>query len=103
MALDYVSGVIVAAILKKSNKTESGGLSSKVGLIGILKKCLCFLLIIIGYRLDLLLSTNYIRDCVCVAILLNECVSITENMGLAGIPLPAAIVNALDQLRDKNG
>lgn len=106
MAIDYTTGLVVAGVFKNSSKTESGGLESKAGWKGLCRKCVTLLFVIIAYRLDLLIDTNYIRDAVIIAFCANELISITENAGLMGIPLPATITNAIEILKgkgEKNG
>lgn len=101
MVIDYVSGIVVAAVFKNSKKTESGALESKAGWRGLCKKCMTLLFVIIAYRLDLLLNSDYIRDAVVIGFCVNELISIIENAGLMGIPLPKVIVRALDVLRER--
>lgn len=101
MAIDYLTGLIVAGIFKKSPKTESGTLQSKVGWKGLAKKVMTLLFVLIGVRLDITLGTDYIRDAVCIAFITNELLSIIENAGLMGIPIPAPIKKAIDILRSK--
>lgn len=101
MIIDYLTGVLDALIFKNSPKTETGGLSSKVGFKGIAKKGMILFFLLIGYRLDLLMNTNYIRDCLCIAFIVNELVSITENATLMGFPTPSIITNAIDILKKK--
>lgn len=102
MFIDYFTGIIDAMIFKNSPKTETGGLSSKVGFRGIAKKGMIFFFLLIGYRLDLTLNTNYIRDALCIAFIVNELVSITENATLMGFPTPTIIVNAIDILKKRS-
>lgn len=52
-------------------------------------------------RLDLLIGTSYLRDAVCIAFIVNEVISITENAGLMGVPIPAVITNAISVLKKK--
>lgn len=99
--LDYVIGC-VTAILKKSAKTDFGGLSSKVGYIGICKKVGMLVVVGISVMLDGLMHTDYIRDSVVIAYLLNEMLSVFENLGLMGVPIPAPITNAIEVLRKKH-
>ena len=101
MSIDYITGLIVAAV-KKSPKSKSGGLSSKAGLKGLVKKCVIFMLVLVAVRLDLTLGTNYIRDAVCIGFIVNELLSIIENAGLLGIPMPAALKNAVELLQNKD-
>ena len=101
MAIDYLSGLIVAGVFKKSTKSESGALESKAGWKGLARKCMTLLFVLIAYRLDLLLNTNYIRDAVVIGFCVNELISIVENAGLMGLPLPAVIIKALEVLKSK--
>ena len=101
MAIDYVSGLIVAGVFKKSTKSETGALESRAGWKGLARKGMTLLFVLIAYRLDILLGTTYIRDAVIISFCANELVSIVENAGLMGLPLPAIIVKAIDVLRRK--
>ena len=101
MGIDYVSGLAVALIFKNSPKTQSGGGSSRVGWKGLCRKGMTLLIVLVAYRLDLVLSTSYIRDTVIIGFIANETLSITENAGLMGVPLPKIITKAIDILNDK--
>ena len=103
MAIDFISGLIVAGVFKESKKTESGALSSKVGFKGLCKKCMVLLFVLVGSRLDIALGTTIVKDGVCIAFIVNELISIIENAGLMGIPIPSIIKKALDLLQKKNG
>lgn len=100
MGIDYITGLAVAAC-GKSPKSDTGRLSSKVGWRGIAKKCVSLLLVLVAVRLDITLGTSYIRDAVCIAFVVNELISITENAGLMAIPMPAALKKAIDLLQSK--
>ena len=102
MAIDFFTGIITA-MMKKSKHTESGGLSSKAGWVGLAKKVCTLMLIVVAVRMDILLNTNYIRDAVCISFCLNELLSIVENTSLMGIPYPPAIKKAIDVLQTKIG
>lgn len=102
MATDYIMGTILAGVFHKSKKTESGGLNSSIGWQGICRKGVTLLIVIIAHRLDFLVESNYIRDAVVVAFSVNELISIVENAGLMGIPMPKIIVKAIDVLKHKN-
>lgn len=99
MGIDYVSGLVVAGVFHKSPKTETGALESRAGLKGLIRKCYMFLFVLIGYRLDVAVGTTYIRDAVCIAFMANELLSIVENAGLMGLPIPSVITNAIDILK----
>lgn len=101
MAIDYATGLIVAGVFHKSPKTETGALESKAGFKGLIRKLMILLFVLIGYRLDVAVGTTYIRDAVCIAFIVNELLSIVENAGLMGIPIPAVITEAIDILKKK--
>ena len=102
MAIDFVTGLMVAGIFKKSKKTETGALSSNVGWRGICKKVMVLLFVLIGHQLDLTLGTNgFSRAAIIIASAGNELISITENAGLMGVPVPETIMNAIDLLKKK--
>jgi toxin secretion/phage lysis holin len=102
MAIDMISGWIVAAVFKKSKKTETGALRSDVSFRGLFKKVMLLLFVLIGYRLDYVVGVNFIRYGVIIALLSHELTSIIENAGLMGIPLPPIMQKALDMLHDKS-
>lgn len=101
MAIDYASGLIVAGVFHNSPKTGTGTLESRAGWKGLCRKCMTLLFVLIAYRLDLELSTNYIRDAVIIGFMTNELISIVENAGLMGLPLPAVVTKAVDVLTKK--
>lgn len=101
MAIDYLSGLIVAGIFHNSEKTDTGALNSSIGWKGLCKKGMELLFVLIAYRLDLIIGTDYIRNAVIIAFIANELVSIVENAGLMGLPLPEVITKAIDVLQKK--
>ena len=103
MIVDYLSGLAVAGIFKNSSKTEGGGLKSDVGFKGIIKKVFMVLVVALMFRLDILFGIRYLRDLCIIGFILNELISITENLGLMGIPLPAVITKAIELLNEKAG
>lgn len=98
MGIDLLTGIIVAAVFKKSKKTESGALNSKVTYKGIVKKIYELCLVVIANMLDVYLGTAFIRNGVIYAFILNELLSITENAALMGIVSPQ-INDAIDILK----
>nr|DAL06345.1 MAG TPA: holin [Caudoviricetes sp.] len=102
MAIDYTSGLIVAGIFHKSKKSKSGALESNAGWKGLAKKAMTLLFVLIAYRLDIIIGTNYIRDAVIIGFVANELISIIENAGLMGIPLPEVVKKAVDVLTAKS-
>ncbi len=101
MSIDYASGLIVAGVFHKSKKSENGALESRAGWKGLCRKGMTLLIVLIACRLDMLAGTNYIRDSVVIGFVTNETISIIENAGLMGIPLPAALSKAIDTLTSK--
>jgi toxin secretion/phage lysis holin len=101
MAVDYISGLVVAGVFQKSPKSENGGLESKAGFKGLCRKCMTLIFVMIAHRLDLMLGTDYLRNAVIIGFCANELVSILENAGTMGLPLPEPIVNAVDVLKSK--
>lgn len=100
MVIDYITGLIVAGA-GKSTKTKSGSLNSHIGFIGLSKKLLVMLYVIIATRLDMLLGLTFCRDAIIIGFIANELISITENAGLLGIPMPEPIKKAIDVLHAK--
>jgi toxin secretion/phage lysis holin len=102
MSVDYISGSIVALVFHNSNKSETGAYNSAYGLKGLCKKCLMLLFVIVAVQADRLMGGDFVRDAVCIGFAANEILSIVENLGLAGIPMPQAVIKALEQLQQKN-
>ncbi len=101
MSLDYISGLIVAGVFKNSPKTATGSLESGAGWKGLCRKGMTLVFVLAAYRLDLAIGTNYIRDAVVIAFIANEMISLVENAGLMGVPLPSVITKAIDILQKK--
>lgn len=102
MAVDYVSGSLVALVFHNSRKSETGSYNSAYGLKGLCKKCMMLLFVVVAVQADNLTGGDFIRDAVCIGFCTNEILSIVENLGLAGIPMPQAVVKALEQLQIEN-
>lgn len=101
MVIDYLTGIIVAAVFHKSEKTPDGTLESRVGWKGLCRKGVSLLVVLIACRLDLLMGTSFIRDTVVIGFIANETLSIIENAGLMGVPIPRVIVSAIHVLKEK--
>lgn len=101
MAVDYISGSVVALVFHNSRKTASGSYNSGYGVKGLCKKGLMLLFVLVAVQLDRLLGAAYVRDAVCIGFCVNEVISITENLGLAGVPLPQGVKQALEQLQER--
>ena len=98
MGIDYISGLLVAGVFHNSKKTETGTLESRAGWKGLCRKGMTLLFVLIAYHLDLAIGVDYIRNAVIIGFMANELISIVENAGLMGLPLPAVISKAIDVL-----
>ena len=103
MLTDYVTGCVVAA-LGRSPKTESGGLSSKVGFVGLAKKGFIMAIVLLATMLDRALGNTSLmfQSATLCYYIANEGLSILENAGLLGVPYPAKLRKALESLREKD-
>lgn len=91
--LDYISGVIAAALAHK--------LSSKKGFAGILKKVLIFCIVAVAHIVDSATGAGGVLRALTIGFLLaNECISVLENAGRCGVPMPQKLLTVLEQLRD---
>jgi len=93
-ALDYASGFTAAAI--------EGHLSSQIGARGIAKKVFMFAIVAVGHLIDGALGeAHLIRDAAIYWYIANEVLSVVENMGRIGVPIPPVISRAVEVLRGK--
>ena len=95
MTLDYITGIAKAAV--------HGELSSKVGFHGLLKKVAIFVLVAIGTVMDSVIpaANHAIRSAVIMFYIANEGLSILENAGQLGLPLPKVLKRALEKMKDE--
>ena len=101
MGVDYITGLIVAGVFHRSGKSKTGKLSSHAGFKGLCKKGVMLLIVLVATRLDIMIGTCFIKDSCVIAFVCNETISITENAGLMGIPIPQVITKAIDVLKSK--
>ena len=97
VAIDYITGLMCAVVNKQ--------LSSEVGFRGIFRKVLIFMLVGVGNIIDkqLIGSGSVIRTAVIFFYLSNEGISIIENAGILGLPIPQKLKDILAQLKNKEG
>ena len=101
MAADWITGgLLLPAVFGKSPKSPNGALESRAGWKGLCRKGMTLFYILIAARLDRLLGMDYIRNAVCIGFIANELLSIVENAGLMGVPMPSMIKKAVDKLKD---
>lgn len=101
MAVDYITGLVVAGVFHKSPKTDGGTLESRAGWKGLCRKGMTLLVVLVACRLDLIMGSNFIRDATIIAFIANETISIIENAGLMGAPIPGVLVKAIEVLKQK--
>lgn len=101
MAVDYLTGLVVAGVFHQSTKTENGSLESKAGAKGLFRKGMTLLIVLIAAQLDVVIGTDFVRDAVIIAYIANETISIIENAGLMGVPIPDGIKKAIEILKEK--
>ncbi len=102
MGVDYATGLIVAGVFHKSQKSEDGALESRAGWKGLCRKGVTLLVVLVACRLDMVTGSNFIRDATVIAFIANETISIVENAGLMGVPIPEVVVKAIDILKQKS-
>ncbi len=96
MALDYITGVIVAIIEKR--------LSSEVGFRGLAKKFLILVFVAVGHIADtyILGGTPAAMSAVMLFYIANEGISIIENAAALGLPVPKKLTNIMEQIKNKS-
>ena len=102
MVLDYISGLMVAWS-GKSPKSETGGVSSRAGFVGLMKKAFILLIVLLATLIDRAIGNETLIFQMAAAFyyFANEGISILENAALLGVPFPSKVKDALEELRDK--
>ena len=103
MVIDIITGII-KAVLMRSNKSQSGGLSFVSMFKGGVKKVTISLLVALGTVLDNIITPDeaFIRIMIVSYYIANESLSILENIGACGVPLPKALYKILDSLKNES-
>lgn len=101
MAVDYITGLMVAGVFHKSPKSKNGALESRAGWKGLCRKGMSLLVVLVACRLDGVMGSNFLRDMAVIGFIANETISIIENAGLMGVPVPKVLVEAVDVLRQR--
>ena len=102
MAIDYITGLIVAGVFHTSPKSQTGALESRAGWKGLCRKGETLLIVLVACRLDAVIGSSFVRDAVVIGFIANETISIIENAGLMGLPIPAALTKAVDVLKQRS-
>ena len=94
--LDYISGVIAAAVEKR--------LSSEVGAKGIAKKIFMLLIVALANIVDInVIGDGHVLKTVTIVFYIcNECISLIENAGRIGVPVPKKLLDVLEQLKNRD-
>lgn len=105
MAVDYITGVVCALIWHKSPKSANGTFESKASIKGLFRKGAILLVVLVAYKVDLLAGTAGVtRTAVILFFCTNDGMSIVENLGIMGVPMPPpALKDAFAVLRQKSG
>lgn len=97
ICLDYITGIVVGAAQHRLN--------SQISFTGLLRKALILIIIAVAHIIDTQIlggTASVFRSAACGLYIANEGLSILENAGKLGLPMPAKLKNVLEQLRDKN-
>ena len=106
MSIDYVTGIL-CGFMGKSKKTETGHLSSSAAFIGLLKKALIILVVLLAALLDKAVTMGTgatfeaVAGATCLWFIASEGFSILENVASMGVPVPKILLQALEIFRSK--
>ena len=101
MVFDFLLGVVGAMVFHSSNKTNTGRLSSNALIKGVTKKCMVLFAVALCYRIDCMLQINICRNGAIIGFISGELVSILENLGLIGVPIPQQLKDIIEVLNSK--
>lgn len=99
MVLDYITGLIVGGVFHNSPKTSNGGLESKASYKGLFRKFGVLILVLVATQLDNIVGGEMIRNTIIIAFIVNESLSLIENIGLMGVPIPKKLTQAIELLQ----
>ena len=102
MGVDFVTGLIVAGVFNKSNKSVTGAINSKAIWRGLCKKLVTLFMVVVAYRMDIMLGVHYLRTATIIGFVTNEGISIIENGGLMGIIPTDKLKKAIELLKTKD-
>ena len=102
MLCDYLTGLVVAMVFHNSPKTKTGRAESNAGLKGVFRKLAILVAVGMAHLLDTAMGVEALRGVAICFFLANEGLSIVENIGLMGVPMPGVIKDALEVLKTKS-
>lgn len=96
IVIDYISGVIAAVVEKE--------VSSEIGAKGIAKKMFMLFIVAIANVIDVnvICEGHVLKSVAILFYIANESISVMENAGRLGVPVPKKLIDVLKQLKDKN-
>ena len=106
MSIDYITGLICGA-MGKSQKTESGYLASHAAFMGLMKKALILLVVLLASLLDMAVSKGAgisfeaVMGATCLWFIASEGMSVLENVASMGVPVPKILMRLLEIMREK--
>lgn len=106
MTIDFITGLLCGA-MGKSDKTENGYIASSTAFIGLLKKALILLIVLLASLLDMAVSAGAgitfeaVMGATCLWFIASEGLSILENAAKMGIPVPKILLKLLEIMKDK--
>lgn len=106
IGIDFILGIVCAAVFKASPKTTDGKLESNAMLKGIIRKMGMILVVVLAHRVDVILNVEYIMTAAVYALCSVETLSIVETLSLMGVPIPNVVKKAIEvikELGEKNG
>ena len=106
MTIDFITGLICGA-MGKSNKTENGYIASNQAFIGLMKKALILLVVLLAALLDKAVATgagiafDAVMGATCLWFIASEGFSILENVAMMGVPVPKILMKLLEVMKEK--
>lgn len=102
MGMDYATGLILAAVFHSSPKSKNGALESRAAFKGLIRKCGIIVIVIAFHQADRITGKSFLRDGAAFAFCIEEIISLIENLGAMGVPMPAFVTKAIEWLRGKD-
>lgn len=94
MGIDYISGIVASL-------REGQGLHSETGFWGLAKKGLILLIVLLSHRIDILMGGQLVMGGAVTFYTINELLSVLENYGRIGLPLPPQLKRVVRVLRNR--
>ena len=103
MIIDYLTGLILASVFKTAKNVDRVALNSDKGFQGIMRKIMMLVLVLVANIMDgVFLDSTFVTHATIIAFMANEVISIVENVGLMGVPIPGVIKEAIHVLNEKS-